>query len=104
MQVFDDGTFVATLPAMPASTSPQTLTVSSTLSPAVEFTDVLVGDVILCSGQSNAELIVDCTINATVTVADSSRFGAVLRIFQAAEVRSAHTRNALLAVLTQERR
>lgn len=44
-----DGTFSVTLPASPASTTPGILTVSSPVSPTVTLTDVVVGDVILCS-------------------------------------------------------
>jgi hypothetical protein len=59
--VGSDGSFSVTLAASPASATPTTLTVSSTASPAVTLTDVLVGDVILCSGQSNAQLEVLAT-------------------------------------------
>jgi hypothetical protein len=44
-----DGSFSVALPAFPASGTPTTLTVSSPVSPPVTLTDVLVGDVILCS-------------------------------------------------------
>lgn len=56
-----DGTFSVTLPSATASTTPGTLTVSSPVSPSVTLTDVVVGDVILCSGQSNAQLEVLAT-------------------------------------------
>ncbi len=47
-----DGTWRATLPAMPAG-GPHTLTVTG--SSSVRMEDVLIGDVWLCSGQSNME-------------------------------------------------
>lgn len=49
-----DGRFSAALPALPAG-GPFTLAVSAP-SGSVEASDVLVGDVFLCSGQSNMEL------------------------------------------------
>ncbi len=52
-----DGRFEASLPALPAG-GPYDLTVASA-SGAVVLRDILVGDVFLCSGQSNMELAVE---------------------------------------------
>ncbi len=52
-----DGKWIVRLKSMPASSEPRTLTVSSTDSAGtVSINDVLVGDVWLCSGQSNMEM------------------------------------------------
>lgn len=52
-----DGRFEATLPAMPAG-GPYDLTIAAPSGAAV-LRDILVGDVFLCSGQSNMELAVE---------------------------------------------
>jgi sialate O-acetylesterase len=48
-----DGTWLTTLPSMPANATPQTLTISG--KNTLTFQDVLVGDIWVCSGQSNME-------------------------------------------------
>lgn len=47
------GRFEVAFPATPATTTGQTITFTSSASPSVTISDVLVGDVIICSGQSN---------------------------------------------------
>ncbi len=49
-----DGRWQATLPALPAG-GPYTLTAQSTAGTRQTATDILIGDVFLCSGQSNME-------------------------------------------------
>lgn len=52
-----DGKWMVKLKAMPASAEPRTLTVTSTADHATaSINDVLIGDVWLCSGQSNMEM------------------------------------------------
>ncbi len=51
----DKGRFMITLPARPASGSPQSLTIADA-SGSTAYDNLLVGDVFLCSGQSNMEL------------------------------------------------
>ncbi|MGB3796804.1 MAG: sialate O-acetylesterase, partial [Alteraurantiacibacter sp.] len=51
----DDGTFTLTLPALPGSTQGTTIALEDS-SGTTQLRDVLVGDVFLCSGQSNMEL------------------------------------------------
>ena len=53
-----DGRFSVSLPAMPASLEPRTLTVRAGTD-EVRVSDVLVGEVWFCSGQSNMEWTVD---------------------------------------------
>jgi sialate O-acetylesterase len=57
------GRWRAELPAMEAG-GPHTLTVTSSSGRAATVTDILVGDVWLCSGQSNMELPVSRTLDA----------------------------------------
>ena len=54
----ETGSFIATLPAQPASTAPVTLVVSDA-SGAATYRNILVGNVFLCGGQSNMELPVE---------------------------------------------
>jgi sialate O-acetylesterase len=50
-----DGSFALTFPARPASSEPVTLTVSGADGSSATVSDLLVGDVWLCGGQSNME-------------------------------------------------
>ena len=61
------GTWRVTLPAMRASTDPFTLRVEGTNS--IEISDVLIGEVWLCSGQSNMEWTVDRSTNHDAEIA-----------------------------------
>ncbi len=62
-----DGTWRVTLPAMQASKTPLTLTVTG--KNTVKFDDILVGEVWLCSGQSNMEWTVASSTNAAQEIA-----------------------------------
>ena len=46
------GRFAVTLPALPANATPDAIALRSSLGGAVTLTDVVVGDVYVCSGQS----------------------------------------------------
>ena len=61
------GTWRVTLPAMRASTDPFTLRVEGTNS--IEISDILIGEVWLCSGQSNMEWTVDRSTNHDAEIA-----------------------------------
>ncbi|TWU58163.1 sialate O-acetylesterase [Rubripirellula reticaptiva] len=63
----DSGKWSAELPAMTASNQPQALTVQG--SSTVEIKDALVGEVWLCSGQSNMEWTVASSTNAKEEIA-----------------------------------
>ena len=78
------GRFSVNLPAGPASTTPATITIASTSGGTITLSDILVGDVYLESGQSNAELSVLSTVNYTAAVAAASSYGPLLRLFQVA--------------------
>jgi len=67
-----DGKWMVYLNSMPANTQPGTLTVtSSTGNQTVTLRDVLVGDVWLCSGQSNMEMGI-AVCNATNDIAQAN--------------------------------
>ena len=59
----DDGAWRVELPAMEADGKPYTLTVTAG-GKTIELTDVLLGEVWLCSGQSNMEWNVQASLNA----------------------------------------
>ena len=61
------GTWRVTLPAMRASTEPFTLRVEGTNT--IEINDILIGEVWLCSGQSNMEWTVDRSTNHDAEIA-----------------------------------
>ncbi|NJO13935.1 MAG: hypothetical protein HC870_01660 [Rhizobiales bacterium] len=52
------GNFTLTLPALPATTAPLTLTLTDESGTAT-YANILIGEVFLCAGQSNMELPVD---------------------------------------------
>ena len=62
-----NGRWSIELPAMPANKTPQTMTISATNT--IEIKDVLVGEVWLCSGQSNMEWQVRRCANAEAEIA-----------------------------------
>eukprot|EP00039_Didymoeca_costata_P022109 m.346129 g.346129 ORF g.346129 m.346129 type:complete len:552 (-) comp28201_c0_seq1:49-1704(-) len=69
-----EGTFIIVLPQLQAG-GPYTLTVTDIKTNAiVNLTDVLVGDVYFCSGQSNMEFTVSAAFNATRECADASNW------------------------------
>jgi sialate O-acetylesterase len=65
------GQWRATLPAMPVKATPQTLTVTGA-SEKVTITDVLIGEVWLCSGQSNMAWVVGNSNNAAAEIANAN--------------------------------
>ncbi len=67
VQAGPDGRFAATLPALQAG-GPLELTVSGSRSPAVTVKDILVGEVWVCSGQSNMEWPLSSTYSAVPEV------------------------------------
>jgi sialate O-acetylesterase len=72
-----DGKWSVKLAPLPAGTPPLTMTVAG--SNTVNFTDVLVGDVWLCSGQSNMEFALTSAQNAQPEIAKAN--DSQLRIF-----------------------
>jgi len=77
------GYWSVTLPSSSAQATPQTLTITGD-NDSVSIQDIVIGDVYVCSGQSNCELAVDQTVNASVYVANSGTYGSMLRLLQVA--------------------
>ncbi len=77
-----DGRFQVALPASNATTAPQNVVVASTSGDTITLSDVVVGDVYVCSGQSNMELPVSCTAEYAALERAADSLGATLRIFQ----------------------
>jgi sialate O-acetylesterase len=77
-----DGVWRVVLPPMPASSAPFTLTLTGPGGDAVSLVDLLVGDVFLCSGQSNMGLPVSVLWNVTDVVREAGSRPA-LRLFAA---------------------
>ncbi len=66
-----DGAFRLTFPARPASAHPLTLTVTGVRG-SVTVSDIVIGDVWLCSGQSNMAMTVSATLNGDNLIAASA--------------------------------
>ncbi|KQN04158.1 hypothetical protein ASE78_02405 [Sphingomonas sp. Leaf25] len=73
-KVGSDGNWRATLPAMPAG-GPYTLSVGAAGAAAQTLSDIMVGDVFLCGGQSNMEFKVSASTNAWGTTRSSADTG-----------------------------
>jgi len=77
-----NGKWQLRLPAMPANLEAQTLTVSSDSGNTIKLDDILIGDVWLCSGQSNMAMRVDRSDNLAKETAAADLPG--LRVFTVA--------------------
>lgn len=55
------GNWIALIPAAPANSNPQTLTCKLSGQPTIALSNLLIGDVWICSGQSNMVMPVDVT-------------------------------------------
>lgn len=77
------GAWSVDLPILPGTLVPKTITITSSASEdtAIVLSDVLVGQVYICSGQSNMELTVSQSLNGTAEAAASAQYGSRLRIF-----------------------
>ncbi len=67
----DNGNWKVLLPALAASSKPSTLTVTSSSGKSVRCNDLLVGDVWLCSGQSNMYMPLKNTDNSDQAIAQA---------------------------------
>jgi sialate O-acetylesterase len=76
-----DGKWKAFLPAQPTTMTPTTISITSA-SDKIELTDVVFGEVYVCSGQSNMELQIFATLNASQEVHNGGIHGPGLRIMQ----------------------
>ena len=75
------GVWRVTLPAAPASATPTNISISSG-NATLTLANVLVGDVFVCSGQSNMALPVDATYNQAQELHEAGAHGAILRVMQ----------------------
>jgi sialate O-acetylesterase len=83
------GRWQVLVPAAAASTAPGTVVVtSSSGAAAVTLEDVVVGDLFVCSGQSNMEITVAWTAYYADALARAAALGPVLRLLQVALVDS----------------
>ncbi|MBC2602699.1 sialate O-acetylesterase [Puniceicoccus vermicola] len=68
----EDGTWRVELPAIPANSEAQVMTISDSSGDQVTFEDVLVGEVWICSGQSNMEWSLNRAANAEEEIANAN--------------------------------
>ena len=80
-----DGIWRAQLPSMPASSVGMTITFSASGEKAITITDVVIGDVLFCSGQSNMQFSVQMAFNASAELDAIDAFGPFIRVFKAAQ-------------------
>jgi sialate O-acetylesterase len=78
------GAWTIMLPQQSASSTPTSILIESNRSPSVTLEDIVFGDVVVCSGQSNMELSIIATVNQSETIADAGKYGASIRILQVA--------------------
>ena len=78
-KIAEDGTWMLYLAPMEASKTPKTLTITSGAE-KLTFEDVLVGDVWLCSGQSNMELAVENSVQGDMESASAEK--PLIRLYQ----------------------
>ena len=78
------GVWVSNIAAQAARSEPFSVSFSS-LEGNVTISDVLIGDVLMCSGQSNLALSVSMALNASAEIAASDAFGPLLRLLQVPE-------------------
>ena len=79
-----DGVWRAALPAFPATATPFNVTFSSDGAADVVIADVLFGDVVFCSGQSNLQLSLQMSLNASAEINATDAFGPMVRVFYVA--------------------
>ncbi|XP_046550379.1 sialate O-acetylesterase-like isoform X2 [Haliotis rubra] len=68
-----EGMWFVKLPVIPAGSTPYTVTATSSLG-TIQLTDVLFGDVWICSGQSNMQFTLDMANNASAELQDSLNY------------------------------
>lgn len=80
-----DGIWRCSLPAQPGSPIPQTINFTSSSpadAPPLFISDVVFGDAVVCSGQSNQQLSLQMALNASAELAAIDAFGPVIRILK----------------------
>ena len=72
------------LPALPANATPGVISLSSSSGGAAVLEDVLIGDVHICSGQSNMGIPVSWAVDYAAVLARAGALGPTLRLLQVA--------------------
>lgn len=85
-QTDNNAFWTITLPAQPATATPLTVSVTSSAGGSLSLQDVLIGDVYLVSGQSNAGLQVIQTMDYLQVAAASVALGPLLRLCNVAPI------------------
>lgn len=70
----DDGLWKQIIPKQTASLSPITILFSSSTGEKINLTNILIGDVFFCSGQSNMEFTLNTAYNRTKEIAAANNF------------------------------
>ena len=78
------GRFSVQLPALPANATPGVISLSSSSGGAAVLEDVLIGDVHICSGQSNMGIPVSWAVDYAAVLARAGALGPTLRLLQVA--------------------
>lgn len=81
------GIWISALAAQAARTEPFSISFTSSEGNAT-ISDVLIGDVVACSGQSNLALSVSMALNASAEISASDAFGPLLRLLQVPQASS----------------
>ena len=80
------GRFSLTLPSSPKNATPDALLLRSSAGPVLSLLDLVVGDVYLCSGQSNAAIPVSWSLYYNVSLAAAASLGDRLRLLTVASL------------------
>lgn len=80
-----DGVWRASTPPLATTVLPFNVTFTSSGQPPLTLTDVLVGETLLCAGQSNMALSIAMALNATEEIAALPLYGATIRFMYTAE-------------------
>jgi sialate O-acetylesterase len=76
------GVWRVKLPSMPPNATPQNISFTAPGETSIDIEDVLFGDVVLCSGQSNMALSIEMALNSTAELAAIDAFGPVVRFLK----------------------
>jgi len=91
-KVDETGRFALTFPAHPIDFTPTTMTITAESGESVTFTDILVGDVWVIGGQSNAELNLAPCLSKTPDLAENISEADPIRLFAQTQAgAAAHT-------------
>jgi sialate O-acetylesterase len=75
---------------MPATSIPFNITFSTSGEQNITITDIVIGDVILCSGQSNMQVSLAIAFNATAEIAALDAYGSMIRVMYVGGRNSTH--------------